>query len=221
MLDHHIQRRIVYQLAFVDSLRFAELQPDDLENKLFTYHLKKVLAAGFVVKQPDGSYALTPEGRRVGKGALEREHKYINRAYSVLLIALKKDDSWLLFKRQTHPLIDLYGFMQAKPSATEPILATAEKTCRSETGLGATFSVHGNGYFRMYKGDALESFIHFTLVIGSDITGELRQNSEFGEYEWMMSPDFSSSDMLPSMQTLYEMCESPAPLFVDETYNLE
>ena len=46
MLDHHIQRQIVYQLAFVDSLRFGELKPDDLDNKLFTYHLKKVVSAG-------------------------------------------------------------------------------------------------------------------------------------------------------------------------------
>ena len=220
MLDHHIQRQIVYQLAFVDSLRFGELKPDDLDNKLFTYHLKKVVAAGFVSKGVDGSYALTLEGRRIGKGALERERKYIDRAYSVILIALQKDDTWLLYKRHTHPLIGLYGFMQAKPAADEPILTTAQRTCLDETGLRADFTAHGNGYFRMYRDTQLESFIHFTLLVGTNIVGDLHQNSEFGEYEWVNSPDFSGLDMLPNMQTLHKMCERPAGSFVDETFLL-
>lgn len=220
MLDHHIQRQIVYRLAFVDSLRFGELKPDELENKLFTYHLKKVVAAGLVLKQEDGSYALTSEGRRVGKGALERERKYIDRAYSIILIALQKDDAWLLYKRHTHPLIGLYGFMQAKPTADKTILETVAMTCLEETGLSGTFTTHGSGYFRMYRDTELESFIHFTLVVGTNIAGDLRQNSEFGEYEWVNSPDFSGLDMLPNMQTLHKMCERPAGSFVDETFQV-
>jgi hypothetical protein len=220
MLDHHIQRQIVYRLAFVDSLRFGELKPDELENKLFTYHLKKVVAAGLVIKQEDGSYTLTSEGRRVGKGALERERKYIDSAYSIILIALQKDDAWLLYKRYTHPLIGLYGFMQAKPTADTTILETATTTCLKETGLSATFAPHSSGYFRMYRNTELESFIHFTLVVGTNIQGDLRQNTEFGEYEWIRSPDFAASDMLPNMRTLYKMCESPAGSFVDETFQL-
>ena len=220
MLDHHIQRQIVYQLAFAPSMRFADLKPDGLENKLFTYHLKKVVAAGFVIKQEDGSYALTSDGRRVGKGALSREQKYINSAYSILLFAMKKDDEWLLYKRHTHPLIGLYGFMQAKPVANESIFETATRTCLDETGLSATFSPHGSGYFRVYRDEQLESFIHFTLLVGSDIAGDLRQNSEFGEYEWVHSPDFSSPDMLPNMQTLHKMSEGPVGSIVDETFAL-
>lgn len=220
MLDHHLQRQIVYRLAFVESLRFGELKPDDLDNKLFTYHLKKVVATNLVIKQEDGSYRLTAEGRRVGKGALERERKYLDRAYSIILIALQKDDDWLLYKRHTHPLIDLYGFMQAKPSADKPVVTSAKITCLSETGLHADFTAHGNGYLRMYRNTELESFIHFTLLIGTNIQGDLHQNSEFGEYEWVNSPDFSAPNMLPNMRTLHKMYESPAGSFVDETFQL-
>ena len=92
MLDHHIQRTIVYTLAFAESLRFAELKPDDIDSKLFTYHLKKVVSAGFVTKTADGAYALTPEGRRVGKGALEKQSRMINRAYSILLLAIRRKE---------------------------------------------------------------------------------------------------------------------------------
>src|SRR6187549_3745870 len=105
MLDHHIQRSIVYNLAFADSLRFGELKPYDIDNKLFTYHLKKVVSAGYAVKLESGEYALTPEGRRVGKGALKKQSHLIDRAYSVLLLSIQREDgAWLLYRRQTHPL---------------------------------------------------------------------------------------------------------------------
>lgn len=220
MLDHHIQRQIVYQLAFADSQRFGELKPDDIDSKLFTYHLKKVVAAKLIDKLGDGSYALTAEGRRIGKGALWKERKYIDRAYSIILIALKDEEKWLLYKRHTHPLIGLYGFMQARPIANESVIETAHKTLHSETNLTAELAIHGHGYFRVYHAEALESFIHFTLLRGTLQSGVLRQNSEFGQYEWRASPDFFASDMLPNMRTLHKMCEDPAGSFVDETFLL-
>ena len=77
MLDHHIQRTIVYTLAFAESMRFGELKPDELDNKLFNYHLKKVIAAGYVAKNDEGLYTLTSEGKRVGKGALKKQSRLI------------------------------------------------------------------------------------------------------------------------------------------------
>ena len=222
MLDHHIQRTIVYTLAFAESLRFAELKPDDIDSKLFTYHLKKVVSAGFVTKTADGAYALTPEGRRVGKGALEKQSRMINRAYSILLLAIrrKEDGAWLLYRRQTHPLLGLTGFMQAQPVADMETTETAKNQCLEKTGLSGDFNVHGHGYFRVYREDELESFIHFTLLVCTDIQGELRQSSEPAEYYWDVNPDFAAPDMLPNMQTLHRMFEAPAGSFVEQTFHL-
>lgn len=220
MLDHHIQRQIVYQLAFADSLRFSELQPADLENKLFTYHLKKLVVAKLIVKLADGSYSLTSEGRRMGKGVLRREQKHVDRAYSILLLAIRRGDDWLIFKRHTHPLIGLSGFMQARPIADELATKTAMRTCKEQTNLDGRFTVHGHGFFRMYRNDELESFINFTLLICTDTTGDLVTRSEFGEYQWQASPDFLGPDMLPNMQILHKMCEDPAGQFADMTFRL-
>ena len=222
MLDHHIQRTIVYQLAFADSMRFGELKPDTIESKLFTYHLKKVVAAGFVEKTEDGSYALTLEGRRVGKGALKKQSRMIDRAYSVLLLAIQRPDdgAWLLYRRQTHPMLGLTGFMHAQPVANQPIAETAAQVCKQETGLTGEFSVHGHGYFRVYRETQLESFIHFTLLKCTRIQGELRQNSEQAEYYWAQKPDFAAPNMLPNMQTLRKMSEAPAGTFADESFDI-
>ena len=98
MLDHHIQRTIVYTIAFAEGMRFGGLKPDELDNKRFNYHLKKVIAAGYVAKNDEGLYTLTSEGKRVGKGALKKQSRLIDRAYSILLLCVRResDGAWLL-----------------------------------------------------------------------------------------------------------------------------
>lgn len=222
MLNHHIQRAIVYKLAFAPSLRFGELKPDDLDNKLFTYHLKKVAAAGYVEKNDDGEYLLTAEGRRIGKGVFESDSRLLDRAYSTLLLAIRRqsDGAWLLYKRRTHPMINLTGFMHAQPVADQTAEETAQKVCTTQTGLRGDFYVHGHGYFRVYREEELESFTHFTLLVCSDIKGELLSNSELADYYWDTTPDFNANTMLPNMATLYDMTQSPAGTFIEATFQL-
>lgn len=222
MLDHHIQKSIVYDLAFAESLRFSDLKPDDMENKAFTYHLKKVVKSGLVEKKDDGSYTLTMKGRRVGKGALKKESRLLDRAYSILLLAVRniETDEWLLYKRQTQPLLGLTGLMQAQPVAETDARRTAEQTCFEQTGIKTEFTVQGHGYFRVYRKSELESFIHFTLLVGESPTAPLHETAESVGYFWQRTPNFAHPDMLPNMQILHKMCEAVPGSFVEETFEL-
>lgn len=219
MLDHHLQRAIVFRLAFAPSLRFSELKPDDIDNKLFDYHLKKVMSAGFVAKNDDGQYVLTPTGRKLGIHALSNGQAIVNQAYSVLFMAVRKadDDTWLLYTRNTHPLLGRTGFMHATPLADELTTVTAQRVLKEKTGLTGNFSALGGGYFRIFDGDALESFTHFTLLVCQDATGELVVDDEFAEYAWRSDPDFTDEEMLPNMPILVEYCRKNAPFYVEET----
>ncbi len=222
MLDHHIQKSIVYDLAFAESLRFSDLKPDGMENKAFTYHLKKVMNAGLVQKQDDGHYSLTMKGRRVGKGALKKESRLLDRAYSILLLAVRniETDNWLLYKRQTQPLLGLTGFMQAQPVAETDARRTAQQTCFEQTGIQTEFTVQGHGYFRVYRAGELESFIHFTLLLSDAPTEELLETAVSAGYSWQQTPNFASPDMLPNMQILHKMCVDTPGSFVEETFEL-
>lgn len=222
MLDHHIQKNIVYTLAFSDGMRFGELKPDELENKAFDYHLKKVIRAGLVEKTDEGLYMLTSEGKRVGKGALKTQTRMIDRAYSTLLLAIRRadDGAWLIMRRKSQPLRGLAGLMNAQPTHDQQIVDTAAKVCQEETGLTGDFVVHGHGYFRTARSGSVESFIHFTLLVCNDIRGELHQSSSLAEYYWDMDPDWSAPDMLPSSQTLHKMLEAPAGSFVDQRFDI-
>lgn len=222
MLDHHLQRAIVYRLGFTDSLHFSELKPDLVENKLFTYHLKKVVAAGLVTKQSDGTYALTPEGRRLGIRVLDKQSAVIDQPESVLFLAIRRkvDDAWLLYRRKTHPLRGKVGFMHCTPLASQQSVGTAAVACLEKTGLTASFQVLGGGFFRTYRGEALESFTNFTFLLSDDAEGELQQADEFAEYYWADKPDFAAMDMLPNMKTLGDLHKANQPFLIEKTFRL-
>lgn len=222
MLDHHLQRSIVYRLAFSQQLRFSELKPDTIDNKLFTYHLKKVVAAGYVEKDKDGLYSLTPEGRRLGIRVLDNQQALVDAADSVMFLVVRRgrDGAYLLYRRKTHPLIDKVGFMHATPTATEDCPTVAAATLQAATGLACQFSTLGSGYFKVYDGDNLESFTHFTLLVCGDAQGELEQNDEYADYFWATEPDFSAPDMLPNMPTLTELYDTGQPFFIEKTFKL-
>lgn len=118
---------------------------DDIESKLFTYHLKKVVVAGYVEKSMDGSYAPTPEGRRLCVHVLENNQALVDRAYSVLFLVIrrKSDGAYLLYKRGTHPFRHKVGFMHCTPTSVENLNVTATNICKEKTGLTCTFAAGG------------------------------------------------------------------------------
>ena len=220
MLEHHIQKNIVYTLALTDTARFSELKPNTIENKLFDYHLKKVIVEGLVEKTKDGTYALTPKGRRVGKDALKKNDQLIDRAYSVLFLAIrrKSDGAWLLCKRKTHPLLGKVGFMYAQPSFTEIAEIAAHDAVKLKTNLDCEFSVRGSGYIRMFEDGNLESFTHFTLLECTGAQDDLQQQDMFSEYYWEVNPDFSAPDILPTLATFAEKLQQPGLFYLEQNF---
>lgn len=222
MLDHHLQRGIVYRLALEDNLRFSELKSESIENKLFTYHLKKVVSAGYVSKNDDGRYILTAEGRRLGIRVLSDFQTLADRAHSVLFLVIrrKSDKAWMLYRRKIQPLVNRVGFMHVTPSPDESVLETASKLCEERTGISCKFKPLGNGYFRMFSGEELESFTHFTMLVCDDAAGELKQGNEYSEYFWEIMPDFTDPKMLPNMKSLVAKYESGEQFFLEETLQI-
>jgi hypothetical protein len=220
MLEHWIQKDIVYSLALTDSLRFGELKPDDLDNKLFDYHLKKVIAQGLVAKNDAGEYTLTSKGRRVGKDAIKKHDQLIDRAYSVLFLAIrrKEDGAWLLCRRKAHPLIGKVGFMHAQPDFILHTHEVAQSTLTQKVGLSGDFTIRGSGYLRMYEQEQMESFTHFTLLECVDAQGDLQQNDELAEYYWETNPDFAAPDMLPSIPLLADKLSKPGLFYLEQDF---
>lgn len=223
MLDHHLQRSIVYKLAFTPSARFTELKPDTVDNKLFTYHLKKVVQEGLVIKSEDGVYTLTSEGRRVSTGALDREQSLITeRPLSALFLIIRRkaDNAWLFYRRGTHPLIGQVGFMHCLPSFMSTANEAASEQCEAKTGLIGEFTPLGGGFVHFFKNNELESYTHFTLLYCDDIKGELLIRDQKAEYFWETDPDFSTEGMIPTTVFLKELYTAKQPFFIEKTFHI-
>lgn len=223
MLDHHIQRSIIHKLAFIPEASFSELKPGELDNKLFTYHLKKTVSSGYVAKSADGKYSLTPEGRRLSTGVMEKNQTLVvERPLSALFLVIrrKSDGAWLLYRRKTHPMLGYTGFMHVRPNASADIASIAREQCRAKTGLDGEFTALGGGYIRIFDVDNLESFTHFTLLYCDDIQGELDAADDHAQYMWEKDPDFARAEVFPATLLLKDLYERREPFFIDEVYTI-
>lgn len=220
MLDHFIQRDIIYKLSFADSLRFSELKPDQIENKLFSYHLKKVVSSNLIEKLDDGSYRLTKTGRRVSTGVKDKAQALVTeRPYSVLFLVIRRkiDGAWLIYKRPIHPMKGYQGFMHCNPSQLVDSESVAKQQCKLKTGLDCNFKVLGGGYFRIFDDEGLESFTHFSLLYCDEAVNELTNTSD---YAWEIAPDFNSKSFFPSTPALYSAYLKKQTFYIEETYHV-
>lgn len=218
MLDHHIQRAIVTKLKSSDSLSFTELKDDDLDNKLFTYHLKATIREKFVEKTEDGRYQLTSAGEKLWRRMSETPEKISMRAFSVLyLVVHHAKFGWLLYKRKTHPLKDKVGFMHAIPESGLHVADRASNELASKTGLKGTFNVIGSGFFRTMVEGMTYGYNNFTILLCEDSTGTLSPTDDAADYFWSKQINATDQELLPNMPTLLgAIADGNYPFFIDE-----
>jgi len=226
VIEHHIQKKILRRLV-LGHTRFSELNPDGVDSNLFNYHLHQLLAAHYIEKTEDNQYRLTELGKAEGINLKLNELERSAQAHSILLLHVRDTTGKYLLRRRTaHPMFGKTGFIHAEPVATEPLVTTAAEELLKRTGLTAEFAVCGSGFIRFFAGDKLESFTNFTLLSATVENTDLKITSdETGENFWTESsePDFSASDMLPSMATIATKCDDTPDghFFSDITYHLE
>jgi hypothetical protein len=218
MLDHHIQRAIVTKLKSSDSLSFTELKDSELDNKLFTYHLKATIRGKFVIKTVDGRYQLTPAGEKLWRRMSESPEKISLRAFCVLyLVVHHAKFGWLLYKRKTHPLKDKVGFMHAIPESGLHVTDRASNELASKTGLNGTFNVIGSGFFRTTVDGTVDGYINFTILLCEDSIGTLTPTDNAADYFWSEQINTTDQELLPNMPILLEsIADGNYPFFIDE-----
>jgi len=218
MLDHHIQRSIVTKLKSASALSFTELKDHELDNKLFTYHLKATIREKFVEKTSDGLYRLTSSGEKLWRRMSETPEKISLRAFSVLyLVVHHAENGWLLYRRKTHPLKDKVGFMHAIPDSTAGVTDRASNELTKKTGLSGTFSVIGSGFFRTTANGVVDGFVNFTILLCEDSGGLLSPEDDSADYFWSQQINSADESLLPNMPILLEAISGGNyPFFIDE-----
>lgn len=220
MQEHHLQREILYKLVTNDALRFSELRPKNVDSNVATYHLQQLIKQKLVLKNEDGKYQLTELGKVAGINITLSKKELLEQAHSIILMALRDGDSWLLRRRKAQPMFDKVGFVHGEPVAHENTILTARREFHNRTGITADFYPRGFGYVRLVRGDNLESFVHFTMLEATKFSGELLESSRNGENFWVKNPNFTDNDMIPSMSDIVKSMEESKIFYFDETYDI-
>lgn len=220
MVGHYLQKRIIADLVECQTARYAELKPSHIEGNVFTYHLRSLIKQKLIVKNSDGTYSLTNEGKLYGINSSLKAKELLQQAHSVIFLSIHDKNRWLLRKRLVQPMFGKIGFMHGEPRPGETIEQAGERILQYRTGLSGNMQVKGSGYICLQENGVLVAYSGFTLLKVSQLSGELIANDAHGENTWYQDPDFTSQDMIPSMPDLVSAIERPGLFFLDKIYNL-
>jgi len=210
---HHLQKNILLKLAHLETARFADLKPKDLDSNIFTYHLKQLIASKLVEKLDGGDYCITQKGKLAVINVRLDAKSELEQAHPVLYLTAQNDKGeWLLRKRLVHPAYGKIGFLHIEPSATEDIFATARRMFKERTNLDADFRVRGSGFLTILRNDELESYTQFTLLQADATKGNLGSPGESGQNIWY-GGDFREPEMFPNMPQIMEALSASDGIF--------
>lgn len=217
MLDHHVQRQMLHTLIKYDGARFADLRPKNLDSNAATYHLQQLVKQGLAEKR-DGHYYVTAPGKIAGTTVMLTKAEQLAQAHTVFFIAAQNQNgAWLVRKRLFHPMLHKSGFVHGEPVAGLTISQAASSIFTKKTGLQAeAFTPKGSGYITLLNEEKLpESFIHFTLLLAENISGELIADCGSGENYWH-DGTFDNDDFIPSMLELMRLLAASNDHFYTE-----
>lgn len=166
------------------------MQPEDIPNDLFNYHLQFLVKKGYVARSADG-YALAEAGvKHVADPDLATEEKTIASMFkiNVITIVSRAQNGKLEILnqiRKSHPSFGKIGVMGGIVRKGEPLEVAAERKLKAETGLEANFRIVGIERRMMYQDERLFSDVVFPIAYADSYRSELREDTEFGHNMWV------------------------------------
>ncbi len=192
-MEHHfspIQNHIFSRLKNAKMLRYSEMQPDNIPNDLFNYHLQFLVKKKYVDRTVKG-YSLSELGvKHVADynppiDSAKSTHLF---KVNVLTVVSRVNNGKLEILQQlrkSNPSYGKVGVMGGVVKKGESIEDAATRKLKVETGLEATFRVIGIQRRTMYFKNELFSDIIFPITYTDKYDGELIVDNEYGHNMWV------------------------------------
>lgn len=123
---HHIRKHILRTLAQSKWARFRDLRPNNVDSNLYNYHLRKLIRDGFIERDEQKGYRLSPTGLRyVDHVSLESfEPRWQPK---VITVFLTKNDrnQYLMWSKYRQPFIGKFSLPSGKIHYEDESLAGA------------------------------------------------------------------------------------------------
>ena len=224
---HHLQTKIIYNLALHDALRFSQLKPKELESNQFMYHLKTVMAQGLVEKV-DTKYRLTPKGLRYVNGLsfelLSTRLQPVSRT-TVYAEHPDRPGEILLYRFNRQPIRGRVGLLNGKIHFGETLEESATRELDEKSGLQAKLEFIGQINSRNYSADDTTELINHTFYFvfrAHNVRGQLKEADDLhGQSFWSKLEDCDPSQFTPGLSVMLQQIQSgQTGFFADITTQL-
>jgi ADP-ribose pyrophosphatase YjhB (NUDIX family) len=185
-----IQNHILSKLKNAKTLRYSDMQPEDIPNDLFNYHLQFLVKKGYVARNAHG-YALAEAGvKHVADPDVATEEEKIASTFKINVITIlsrvQNGKLEILNQvRNSHPSFGKIGVMGGIVRKGEPLEVAAKRKLKAETGLDADFHIMGIERRMLYQDEQLFSDVVFPIAYADSYKGDLCEDTEFGHNMWV------------------------------------
>jgi ADP-ribose pyrophosphatase YjhB (NUDIX family) len=210
---HHIQREIISSLARQSPQRFSELQPPEVPNNTFSYHLKKLLQSGYVTPV-DGGYVATRKALKDLQYVTERDKRPSTPVYITATYVINAKDEVLLLRRNNQPFVGWYGVPAGLVHQGEHLDQAARRELLEKTTIKAPdVQFAGVMDFRYLEQGSGDLFVHTVAFVysyrlpgnGEELEGH---QTHYGTLTWSKLTD---EQILPEVHTIATLVEQKQP----------
>lgn len=211
---HHIRKHILCTLSLNKWARFRDMRPQNIDSNLYNYHLKELMKEGYIERNEQKGYRLSPYGLRyVNQVSMEVfEPRWQPKLLTVLVC--KRGEKLLVWKKYKQPYIGTWSLPGGKvhyedasirDAAIRDILAYSSRLPSDLTHVGIF------GYRTFINGELINySFAHvFTGTLNDD-------DFILDRLEWVDIQTVKNEEITPSVKEIVELCATRKSFFFDE-----
>lgn len=198
---HPAQVAILRHLLFAPEAGFADMQKTtDLTSDHFNFHVKKLVAEGYVEKT-DSGYRLSRKGKEYANRMDTDENEIEKQPKVSVVVTLERRNAqgereFLYQQRLKNPYFGFWGRLGGKMRWGESVVEAANRELMEETGLSADFTyrlMYHKRDFDKASGRLLEDKI-FLCVYATEFSGALIERFEGGLNKWMTREQFHQQE---------------------------
>jgi len=220
VIEHYIQRDILRSLSRSGQLTFSQLQPDRIENGIFSYHLKQLIRDGLITRI-DGTYTLTVNGIRYISRATRTNIDMPPQPKLFCLLLIENElGEFVLHKRNAQPFLGSYTFPGGALFFGEDLHELVSRQLLEKVGLELPMAHRGIASLRLGENKQVLSHI-YAHIFYHRLDGRPFIASKDGRFTpgWIDPSEEDAGNLLPDvMRLIREVRSADEFFFLDLTF---